>query len=552
MKKLIALFLTVSLLISIVACGNKNEITTDTTLSTEATVETTASTDATTQTEETTQTTVATEPSIVPETNADAAALISDAIDALDDMKTLVSTQFLSMKMGSSALNYYQNYSSETVLNEASENSFSISSTMISSDDEGSSESTRKLYCDGEYYYVTEYGASVAYAVNDETKEEFGSTKIIVEIPEKSITSIKEENDVIVITAELDEATASEAFSEFLPSITEIISEITEETPTFVRASVTVKINKDGYIVSYEPEFAFSFSTKYDSVTIPFEFELNCCINIEHGKEVSVEIPENHKDFPVITLEEFPYYLANSAIEKTLVLDNVDVQNDKYISMQLMGVTSEIEQFTALTAARLGTDGVTLRQQSLLSYLGSDYEIDVYYENGYYYISQDGETMKLSESDMEATDSTMAMSKYTLKELVGTSVLTVPNLKAETTDVSDFEDGTTEVYFYIDETTFGIEFSGHIYDTIEYLFGEEPVEDLTLYYPEIYVYVTSDGYIDCYDISYYVEFTTKVNGTKVSVLVLVYDTTYFTNPGADVTVTPPDGYQYYPSLSTKA
>ena len=165
----------------------------------------------------------------------------------------------------------------------------------------------------------------------------------------------------------------------------------------------------------------------------------------------------------------------------------------------------------------------------------------VYFANGYYYIDSNGQTLKLSEAEYKAL----------YGEDTKTDIVILPSdISFENSEISwDPNTQKRTVTFYADGEDFKKNFAVQIESALTLIMGSTAaVTSYEVYYPEVSLTVTNSGKLENYSVYYYLDIVGVVNGAQVAVQAVIEENLHFNTFGEAVTVTPPTGYESYPTL----
>ncbi len=547
MKKILSIFLTLSIIISVTACfGGKPDETTQTTQTTQTTTEsTTATTEATTA--------VTTYPGMQkPSTKGGAAFLITNAKNKSVNQKSYCAEIFEEVTVTSNKSDLNYNGVFEADFNVLSKTEYSVNVKESIGINGETLTSNSKLYAKDGFYYLSESGINAKYESNEENDAELNIiseiSEMIKSIPEKSISEITEDEKNIYITVDLKKDNSYSIFNDILSSMEESIAAMSEilsiETQRIITsAKVDIAVDRDGYLKSYTPSITFSYMTPTDGVSSVTKISYVYSVSFFRDKEVALDIPEGYESFPLYSEENIAFETLSAAIDKTLALTDYNVTQFGSIYMEFSGISTEILYRSDMAVKGENTDGIVFRETLQFQAFNNLLYSDIYYENGYYYMTSGTDTGKISKDQIE--DDPNELIKNLLKE----SLVLVS--KDGTTQIEiqpdPIEENVTELHFVLDETYFRLNFSAQIDSYIE-LIGLD-IKDMVISEPELYVYVTEDGYIDYYEVSYYLDGTMVSAGQEIAVSLLIYDGFEYTAIGEEATVTPPTGYKSFPSTN---
>lgn len=546
MKKIISLFLALSILICLTACFGGQENTTEPSATTVTTQTTTEATTATTE-----ATTVATTyPGIQkPSTKAGAIVLFSNAKYKSTKQKSYSAEIFEEITVTSNKSEMNVSATSENDFNIISDSEYSILMKETMSFNGESAAFTSNIYAKDGFYYFSEAGVNLKYESTEETDAEFDLrsdlSDRIKSVSEHSISQITEDENAIYITSDLKKDNSYSIFDEILTEVEASIESLADilsvETQRIITsAQVVIAIDRDGYLKSYSPSITFSYMTPTDGVSAVTKISYVYSVSFLRDQEVKLNIPEGYENFPLYSEESLVYDTLSAAIEKTLALTDYSLTRYGTMEMEFSSMYTEILYRDDMYVKNEDSNSITLRETLQLQAFNALTYYDVYYENGFYYITTDTQTGKVPKYQIDEAPSEL------IKPVLTEAFVLINKDSVIESSSRVTEDSETEFYFLLDETYFRLNFSSQI-DTYLELLGT--VENLKITEPEVYIYVTEDGYISCYDVVYYLEGTLVSNGAKVNIFTTIYDTFEFNAIGEDVTITPPTGYQSFPNTN---
>ena len=435
------------------------------------------------------------------------------------------------------------------MFNIASKNESSISNKKVVETNDTKREETRTVYSKDGFYYVSSSGLKTKYEHSKETDESFNAvssiSSMIKSVPERAISEIREDEKTIYITVELTKEDALSLFDDILDDVEENyvlenIEKFESSQRIITSAKVDIAIDRDGYMKSYTPSITFSYMTPTDGVSAVTKISYVYSVSFLRDQEVKLNIPEGYENFPLYSEESLVYDTLSAAIEKTLALTDYSLTRYGTMEMEFSGMYTEILYRDDMYVKNEDSNSITLRETLQLQAFNALTYYDVYYENGFYYITTDTQTGKVPKYQIDEAPSEL------IKPVLTEAFVLINKDSVIESSSRVTEDSETEFYFLLDETYFRLNFSSQI-DTYLELLGT--VENPKITEPEVYIYVTEDGYISCYDVVYYLEGTLVSNGAKVNILTTIYDTFEFNAIGEDVTITPPTGYHSFPNTN---
>lgn len=237
--------------------------------------------------------------------------------------------------------------------------------------------------------------------------------------------------------------------------------------------------------------------------------------------------------------ETTAFALIDAATKKTQALDSAEMDMTMNMSMDMMGVSMDIPITYNIKGVGLQSSSPNLEMVMSMTMFGMAVEMDIYVENGYYYMSYMGETMKYKAEDAADYD---AMAQ--VNAMYGD--LTADLLKD--TAITKNADGSKTVKLTLDSETFKKVFKDLVDRTGNSAAEGATIKSITISNANVEITVNKDGYIDTYKVDFDMSMTMDVLGESYSTSVGVDATVQYKNPGTNVTVTPPDGYQNYPEV----
>ena len=230
--------------------------------------------------------------------------------------------------------------------------------------------------------------------------------------------------------------------------------------------------------------------------------------------------------------------LFNGAIEKTAKLDSMDAVMEITMDMTANGQTITIPMtYTILSQGLTGDSPVSLLGATISMSSGDysyDMEMQIYTEGDWAYVSADGLNYKMKMEDLQGETGVSDQSDAMMQKLS-------EDLFKDVTPVKN-SDGSQTVTVSIPTEQFADLFDEMI-DSMTSNAGVA-VDDLTISNAQAVITV-KDGYVTTYKISFTMGMT--VEGVQIETNANASIT--YNDPGKQVTVTPPEGYQNFEELS---
>lgn len=230
--------------------------------------------------------------------------------------------------------------------------------------------------------------------------------------------------------------------------------------------------------------------------------------------------------------------LVSAATEKTASLNAIDAVIEMSISMAMNGERMTIPMTYEIQATDIKSDnpkmliGMTMKLD--IAGISTDIDMDIYSADGWAYIAANGSGYKVNANAMDdqpGADASTDMITQVLPEELLKDAVTQKN-----------NDGTQTVTVTID----GEAFSKLYKDLIDTLNSSAGTSASSVTISDAVVKITiKDGYISVYDIDFTMNMA--VDGTTVNADASAAVT--YKNPGKDVTITPPAGYQDFPEMN---
>lgn len=224
---------------------------------------------------------------------------------------------------------------------------------------------------------------------------------------------------------------------------------------------------------------------------------------------------------------------VNDAVKKTQELDFVDASLKMEMKMSADGMDMTIPVVADIKAKGLKSDSPIVSTVMTMSMMGEELKMEMYQENDWVYITEDGIGYKMSAAEMGSDYDYAGDMKDMLKTLPDDLVKSAKSEKAE--------DGTT---------TYTINMSGEKFTEIfgDFLSGVNEDsgvigEDVKLSDVTVKI-TTANDYVSVYDISFIMDVTVEDVASKLEVKASIT----YNNPGKEVVITPPADYQSFEEL----
>ncbi len=225
------------------------------------------------------------------------------------------------------------------------------------------------------------------------------------------------------------------------------------------------------------------------------------------------------------------------AIGRTNALVDIAATLEVETETEVMGMNMSIPITVDMKVKGANSDNQISFSTVSMSLFGTEMVADVYQEGDWAYYSMDGMQYKMNISEEESEYDYTDDMKNMLREL--------PETLLEGLDFMKNDDGSKTISVALSNADFTELYEALLEDTsasngvsIEELEVKDAVVSITI----------KDGYISVYEMEF--TMTTAVEGVETSTDV-AYKLTY-DNPGQEVTITPPEGYQDFEEMDLAA
>lgn len=232
-----------------------------------------------------------------------------------------------------------------------------------------------------------------------------------------------------------------------------------------------------------------------------------------------------------------PQQLVSAAMEKTAALDSMDAVMEMSVSMEMDGQSMTIPMTYEIQATDMQSDdpkmliGLTMKLD--IAGFTTDIDMDIYSADGWAYIASNGSGYKVKNTAMDDQLGADASTDMIMQEL--------PEELLKDAESQKNDDGTQTVTVTID----GEAFSKLYEELINSLNSTAGTSATSLTISDAVVKITvKDGYVSVYDM----DFTMNMDIDGITVKADASASVTYKNPGKDVTITPPAGYQDFPEM----
>lgn len=238
-------------------------------------------------------------------------------------------------------------------------------------------------------------------------------------------------------------------------------------------------------------------------------------------------------DAPETTAAPTVSEVINAALEKTQNLDSMSAEMKMEMNMEMEGMTMSIPMAAKFKAKDIKGDSPVVSAVVTMSMLGQDIDIEMYQEGQWAYVVMGDMKYKASVEDME--------SEYDFTDDANDMLQKIPEELLTDAELIKAEDGSQSVTIAFPSEKFAEiydDFIESVNSDTEAEVGEMKISDATV------KLTIANGYVTVYDIGFTMEMTVEDMTTKTEAkATLTYE-----NPGEEVTITPPEGYQDFEEM----
>ena len=538
MKKILSIFLAVLTLVSVVACGGEKPAQTTATK-----VTTSAST-------------TSPKPTVPDELEAE--EILAEALEKLGKTDALRVDTEANITVSASGMSTSTEFSSLFLASGLTGKnpvwSESLSSTAAGVD------STQIVNFKDGFYFVDAYGFKAKIKKDEASSEAYeplggDAASIIKPITLDYITAVSVKDGKTEIAADtMDEDALKTVFEAFLSEIETSFAENFKTqgylTTLLVEGGkVNVLVGENGELLEYHIDMdtqllieeEFTLKPEYMTLKISYDFKFS-----EHGTAQPIKIPViSESSYASTSINEYPFSMVSEAFFAANKLSDLNLTTQTDITMNMGGVSVSLTTNGSFTAKDYFSTTPVFKETLYISTGYDKQSATVYFANGYYYIDSNGQKLKLSEAEYRAL----------YGEDTKTDIVILPSdISFENSEISfDVETQKRTVTFYADGEDFKKNFAVQIESALTLIMGSTAaVTSYEVYYPEVSLTVTNSGKLENYSVYYYLDIVGVVNGAQVTVQAVIEENLHFNTFGEAVTVTPPTGYESYPTLGGNA
>lgn len=231
--------------------------------------------------------------------------------------------------------------------------------------------------------------------------------------------------------------------------------------------------------------------------------------------------------------EKSTFEVISDALKKTENLESMAAEMKMEMNMAAEGMTMSIPMTIKLKGKDMKTDNPVISMVVSMTMLGQSIDIEMYQEGQWAYMVMGDMKYKANAKDME--------SEYDYTESVDEMLQQIPEELLKDVELVKAEDGSQSVTIPFPADKFA-----EIYDDfIESVNSETEVDVGEMKITDSVVKLTiANGYVSVYDVAFTMEMTVEgVTSSTEAKVTLTYE-----NPGQEVTITPPEGYQEFEEI----
>lgn len=232
-----------------------------------------------------------------------------------------------------------------------------------------------------------------------------------------------------------------------------------------------------------------------------------------------------------------PQQLVSAAMEKTTALDAMDAVMEMSVSMEMNDLSMTVPMTYEIQATDMQSDnpkmliGLTMKLD--IAGFATDVDMDIYSADGWAYIASNGSGYKVKATAMEGQLGADASTDMIMQML--------PEELLKDAESQKNDDGSQTVTVNIDGETFSKLYE-ELINSLNSTTGTS-VTSLTISDAVVKITV-KDGYVSVYDM----DFTMNMDVAGTAVKADASASVTYKNPGKDVTITPPAGYEDFPEM----
>lgn len=231
--------------------------------------------------------------------------------------------------------------------------------------------------------------------------------------------------------------------------------------------------------------------------------------------------------------KESTFSIVSKALDKTENLESMHAEMSLEMNMAMDGMTLSIPITADIKATGIHGDSPVISTDIAMSMFGQNVETEMYQEGEWTYMIIDDMKYKTKVSDGE--------SEFDYSDDVNNMIQEIPEELFKNVDAINGNDGSMTVTIPIPD-----EFFSDIYsDFVDDINSSTGVEGTDVKIKDAIVKITVlNGYISVYDMEFKMDMTVYDVATTTDVKASVT----YKDPGKEITITPPEGYQSFEEL----
>ena len=234
------------------------------------------------------------------------------------------------------------------------------------------------------------------------------------------------------------------------------------------------------------------------------------------------------------------YQLVSDAVAKTTALDAMDAELKMNMKTTTAGITMDVPVTMSMKATGLKGENPLVSANIVMQMFGQDVAVEVYREDDDFYIVMEGEGM-----EMKAGEDT---EEYDVSSNFMDVIKALPEDVLKDVEIVKNADGTKTVAVAISDAVFAEIYKELVDSTKESAGGADADVVVSVSGAKVEITVDKNGYISSYKTTFTMEMALSVMGQEIKTTTEADIAVTYKNPGAAVTVTPPEGYQNFPEF----
>lgn len=235
--------------------------------------------------------------------------------------------------------------------------------------------------------------------------------------------------------------------------------------------------------------------------------------------------------------EETTSDMINNALKKTQALDSMNAEMHIDMEMSMQGMTLSIPITAAIKATGLQKENPTVLTDVSMSMFGQNIDVQLYQEGEWSYLVIADMKYKAKTADLEG--------EYDYSGDVDSMLQSIPEELLKDVKAKKNDDGSQTVTVSIPDEQFSEIYSEFLKDINSTTGADVDTTDLKIKDAVVTITVLN-GYISVYDM----ELTMDMTVSDVATTSKIKASVTYKDPGKDVQITPPSGYQSFEELDT--